>query len=342
MSKQILYQAPDGWLASAVETLCQAGVTVLAPTETEPGVVDLEPVTSAEAISLQGGNTRLPLKRQFLPITEVLLEFEKGEGGDVDVRPEPLPSADEVVVLGCRPCDAAALEALDKVFQWDYDDLRYRSRRQRTTIVAFACTEPQAECFCTSLGGSPHDSRQSDALVFFGESGQVLVQVNTEKGQKLVERLGATVRPAAQGVKPPAPPQLQPAFDPEKIKHWLDENFESESWTETAMRCLGCGACSYLCPTCHCFDIVDEGTWIRGRRLRNWDCCSGALFTAHASGHNPRPDQASRCRQRVMHKFKYFPERFGQVACVGCGRCVRACGVGRRLTAILAEIESKA
>ncbi|UCE48236.1 MAG: 4Fe-4S dicluster domain-containing protein, partial [Phycisphaerales bacterium] len=98
----------------------------------------------------------------------------------------------------------------------------------------------------------------------------------------------------------------------------------------------------YLCPTCHCFDIVDEANWHMGQRRRNWDCCSHPMFTKHASGHNPRPDQASRCRQRLMHKFKYFPERFGQIACVGCGRCTRACCVGQNLVSILTDIETKA
>ncbi len=343
MPENKLYQAEADWLKSTVEALCSAGVTVYAPTETEPGVVDLSAVTSAEAIADGYTNVHLPLKKLFFPATETLLTFERHESGDVDVQTEPLPSADEVIVLGCRPCDTAALAAMDKVFQWDYDDVRYRARRDRTTLVAFSCTEPAAECFCTSVGGSPHGTDESDVLVFGvgGGDGKILLQVNTDKGLRFIERLGKAVRPADEGADVPAPPELASKFDPEKVKKWLDGNFESDFWAQKSLSCLGCGACSYLCPTCHCFDIVDEASWNRGQRRRNWDCCSYGQFTLHASGHNPRPEQFARCRQRVMHKFKYFPERFGRIACVGCGRCIGACGVGRNLVDTLVDIESR-
>ncbi len=176
-------------------------------------------------------------------------------------------------------------------------------------------------------------------LVLPGADGGVLMQVNTEKGQAFVEKLGLKAAPA--DAKPAAAPEVDARFDPEKVKAWLDGNFDSDYWDEISLRCLGCGACSYLCPTCHCFDIVDETTWKGGERRRNWDCCSFGLFTKHASGHNPRAEQAARCRQRVMHKFKYFPERFGTLACVGCGRCVRACGVGQGLPTVLAGIPAE-
>ncbi|MBL7185489.1 MAG: 4Fe-4S dicluster domain-containing protein, partial [Phycisphaerae bacterium] len=262
--------------------------------------------------------------------------------GDVDVKSEPLVPSTEVVVMGARPCGVAALEALDKVFHWDYDDVRYSARRERTTLISFACTKPGPQCFCTSVGGSPHNTVQSDVLVFLGDDGQALMQVCSDRGAKFIDQLGDVAKPAPAGTKLPTVPEVKEKFDPEKIKTWLDESFESDFWTDISLKCLGCGVCSFLCPTCHCFDIVDEANWQSGQRRRNWDCCSHPMFTKHASGHNPRPDQASRCRQRVMHKFKYFPERFGQIACVGCGRCTRACCVGQNLVSILTDIESKA
>ena len=342
MVERELYQASKGWLKSTVDALCAAGIEVVAPTETEQGV-ELASVSSSEAVILPDGKVPLPLKRFFMPPTEVLLDFEKHDDGEVDVVPALQSASGDVVIIGSRPCDAAALEVLDKVFHWDYDDLLYRARRERTTVVTLACTEPSPECFCTSVGGSPHDVRQSDVLVFvFGRDPDgALMQVLTAKGQKFIERLGDVVGPVSDGAQAPSVPELQTKFDPEKGKQWLDENFESDFWTENSLACLGCGACSYLCPTCHCFDIVDEAAWNRGQRRRNWDCCSFALFTQHASGHNPRPNQAARYRQRIMHKFKYFPERFGQIACVGCGRCIRTCGVGQNLIAAMADIESR-
>ncbi|MDR1289843.1 MAG: 4Fe-4S dicluster domain-containing protein, partial [Planctomycetaceae bacterium] len=91
------------------------------------------------------------------------------------------------------------------------------------------------------------------------------------------------------------------------------------------IRCLACGACTYSCPTCHCFDIVDEGGASRGERVKNWDSCQFAFFTLHASGHNPRGNQSSRQRNRIQHKFRIYPDKFGSVLCTGCGNCAREC-----------------
>jgi formate hydrogenlyase subunit 6/NADH:ubiquinone oxidoreductase subunit I len=336
----MLYRADSGWLEQAVAALRAAGVQVVAPTLTESGVVNFAPVTSAGQIERNYANVVVPLKKFFLPLSEVLLEFERSPDGDVAVRPEPLPPPDETVIIGCRPCDTASLVVLDKLFQWDWDDLRYRARRERTTLVSFACTEPAPTCFCTSVGGSPHGRLESDVLVFDGAAGGAFFEVHTPKGERFAKLLGESLKPAPAGSRPQEAVEPPARFDPAKVRRWLDDNFESDFLAKRALACLGCSACTFLCPTCHCFDIVDEAVWNRGQRRRNWDSCSFAQFTLHASGHNPRPDQFSRFRQRIMHKFAYFPDRFGQVACVGCGRCARVCGVGRNLMETLTALAS--
>ena len=339
MTEQKLYEAQAGWLKSAVDALTAGGFRVLAPVQDAQGDVKLTPITSSDSLSAQWSNVQIPLKSVFFPPTEVLFEYEKGGDGDIDLKTSA-PAAEATVVMGCRPCDASALALLDKLFEWDYDDVSYRARREQTTVVTFACTETRDTCFCTSVGGSPQATRGSDVVIFPREDGSALVQVVTEKGGTFVDSLGEVVREADADASLPEAPQVKLRFDPGKVKTWLDGNFESDFWLDMSLRCLGCGACSYLCPTCHCFDIVDESTWKRGRRRRNWDCCSFRQFTLHASGHNPRPDQTARCRQRIMHKFKYFPERLGEVACVGCGRCMGACGAGQNLLHVLAAIEA--
>jgi Pyruvate/2-oxoacid:ferredoxin oxidoreductase delta subunit len=107
----------------------------------------------------------------------------------------------------------------------------------------------------------------------------------------------------------------------------LRDGFASTIWETEGLRCVGCGICAYTCPTCHCFDIVDEAHGTSGCRMRNWDACQFRMFSAHASGHNPRPDHASRQRQRNTHKFVTYPEKFDDVLCTGCGNCARNCPV---------------
>ena len=131
----------------------------------------------------------------------------------------------------------------------------------------------------------------------------------------------------------------QPQISLTEVQRWLTNGFQHELWDTVALRCHGCGACAAVCPTCHCFDIVDEPEGVcAGTRRRNWDTCQTARFTVHASGHNPRADQNARFRQRVMHKFSVYPNRFGEVLCTGCGRCARACPGGMDLAEVLRAI----
>jgi sulfhydrogenase subunit beta (sulfur reductase) len=118
--------------------------------------------------------------------------------------------------------------------------------------------------------------------------------------------------------------------------------FDAPIWEAFAATCLGCGACAYACPTCHCFDITDEARKGNGQRVRSWDSCAFSLFTLHGSGHNPRETQGARLRQRILHKFLYCPENFDEVFCVGCGRCVTACPSGVDLRSILESLAAAA
>ena len=248
----------------------------------------------------------------------------------------------ETVVVGARPCDAAALDIVDKVMGWDYRDELWYGRRQATTILSLACAECDDSCFCTAVGLSPASARGADWMMTSVDGGME-IEVLTPKGEKLLERckskLPETKSQASRNSKLEEQMRANLDSDPAKIRLWLDRHFDDPFWKNVALRCHGCGACAFVCPTCHCFDIVDEPEGVdQGVRRRNWDACQPALFTLHGSGHNPRKDQTARFRQRIMHKFSIYPARFGDVLCTGCGRCIRACAAGMDLLTILADI----
>ncbi|MCX5682646.1 MAG: 4Fe-4S dicluster domain-containing protein [Planctomycetota bacterium] len=276
------------------------------------------------------------IKEFLFPRTEVVAKFSL-EGNDF--KPEPFETpAPKTAILAVRPCDAAAMAALDKVFNWEYKDEAWNARRAATTLVSLVCATADADCFCTSVGGAPDATLGADAILRPADSGKKLILESLgDKGAAFVAAAGKV---AVEGHAKADPPATVPVrFDAKAVTEWTAANFESPLWREVSLGCLGCGACAYCCPTCHCFDIQDEATRTESVRLRNWDTCGLGLFTLHASGHNPRPDQSSRWRQRVMHKFSYFVEKFGSLACTGCGRCGRICPGGMAIAQVCAEID---
>jgi ferredoxin len=164
--------------------------------------------------------------------------------------------------------------------------------------------------------------------------GSYEVRTLTEKGSALFA--GHTHASDQVGLAGPGP---QPVLDPDAVGTFLRTHFEDPRWARWSARCLGCGACACTCPTCHCFDMVDEGGAAGGAKVRNWDACQHALFTLHASGHNPRGTQWQRQRQRVYHKFHIYPQKFGAILCTGCGNCTRNCPVQLGLLPVLNEIQ---
>jgi ferredoxin len=306
-----------------------AGKTCMGPVRVKPETVLFARLAKAGDLLLDGWvRPANSIKELLLPRHEVLYGYriEKNRIELVD-QPETAPGQ---IAIGAHPCDAAALPILDKVFNWDYRDEAYNRRREATTVITLACAGWDEECFCTSVGLGPDAERGSDAILFDRGDGRFQVRSLTEKGRALLgEGQGA-----ASGVADPPPAR----FDPAQVASFAKEHFDDAFWKEHALACLGCGACAYTCPVCHCFDIVDEGNSREGVRARNWDACQFPLFTLHASGHNPRGEQGGRQRQRVYHKFYLYPERFGEILCTGCGNCARNCPVGLGVLPLVAKI----
>lgn len=275
------------------------------------------------------------IKEFFFPRHEILCRY-RYEGKELILEDVP-DFVQEQIILGARPCDAASLPILDKVFAWDYQDRFYQQRREKTTVVTLACRKPDENCFCTSVGLAPDTVNGADALLLELGDGTFEVRIFTEKGKILFADKTAESTLNGQTASPPPV-----CFDAEKVRKYLTEHFDDPIYEEAASTCVGCGACTYLCPTCHCFDIVDEGGPAKGSRVKNWDTCQFALFTLHASGHNPRSNQAVRQRNRVQHKFAIYPNKFGAVLCTGCGNCTRDCSAALGIRPLLELFDRKA
>ncbi len=319
--------SPENLRKLAAEWIAQ-GNQVAAPQRAGGRVLYL-PLQNPADLLLDGFVHPANSAKEFLfPKTETLYSY-RVEGNDVTLLEKsetPVPQ----VLLGVRPCDAAALPILDHIFNWDCADELYNSRRRNTTVVALACSSHDANCFCTSVGLGPDSERGADALLIPLGHETFEVRSLTEKGRALFAGKTTTDNVAAMTASgPPA------RFAADAVRKFSASNFEHHLWSEHSLACVGCGACAYTCPTCHCFDIVDE----HGARVRNWDSCQFSLFTLHASGHNPRPDQGSRQRQRILHKFSIYPDKFGEILCTGCGNCTRNCPAGLGVLPLLIAIE---
>ena len=314
---------------------------IVAPVE-EDGRVTFARLSSPEEAVLDYRNAQVSPKGLLFPQTEVLLAYNL-TGKTAELRETPQPEAGQLV-FGIRPCDARSFVLLDRVFDGNgWHDRYYLKRRRNTTVIALACPKPGLACFCASVGGGPFSTEGSDLLLT--DVGQeYLIEVVTDKGAALAERL-TEYGEAAEGslrrkaeLQTGAEAALAGRVEIGEIDRRLKKMWDDVFWERLHEKCLGCGVCTYLCPTCHCFDIVDEGSHYEGQRLRLWDSCMFPLFTRQASGHNPRPTGKERWRQRLMHKFCYSVESYGEVGCVGCGRCVVNCPVNLDLRHVLNEI----
>jgi len=293
-------------------------------------------LTNASEADLGYRNTRLSPKGLFHPQAERMFEFSLAKDDpEAGIVKEAAKDYSPGVVLGIRPCDAKAFQLDDANFDTaTIKDTWWVRRREALTLIGLACNNPCSTCFCTSMGSGPFETAGLDVLLVDTGEGYV-AKVLTEKGKSALDategwapasgdvmgKVDAAAKEARAGIKA--------SFDPEALaRQDMIELFNSPVWDEVQFACINCGTCTFVCPTCWCFDIQDEVCGDRGDRLRLWDSCMFPLFTLHGSGHNPRAVKTQRVRQRFMHKLKYYQDKYhGGPACVGCGRCVQACPV---------------
>jgi sulfhydrogenase subunit beta (sulfur reductase) len=281
-------------------------------------------------------NTRMSPKAIIYPQTQLMFTYSLDSADDQCRILQEVPMDEKpMAVFGIRPCDALAFPLVRRNFDTpEYQDTFWVRAYEASTFVGLACKTPCATCFCTSAGTGPYGKEGLDVLL--AEDGDdFIAEALTPKGEALLDAAGwkaeadggAEERIAGLAKSAEESITSQVAFENIRNREIL-ELYEAPFWQEEAFSCINCGTCTYVCPTCWCFDIQDETYGKSGVRMRNWDTCMSPLFTLHASGHNPRTKKFERVRQRFMHKLKYYVDKYDNgIQCVGCGRCVKLCPV---------------
>lgn len=336
-----IYKLKTGY-REFINALISAGNDVIAPVLKGKTLLFSKPESALDIVEPENYiNTVRSAKEFMFPITEPVIGFSYA---NKDLKVEDIePAINERIIVGLRPCDASAFTIIDDIFNYEYKDEFYNKRRERSVLISVACQKSDEACFCTSVGLKPDSIDGSDILLKMDAKGCYIAFVNSEKGAKVIDTVKTILEEVIEIVDEnpvyrETESSIRKPLDTSKAKEWLDNNFDNPVWDLYASRCLGCASCAFLCPTCHCFDLVDEMKYNRGLRRKNWDACQFPVFTVHASGHNPRDKQSKRYRQRVMHKFKYYNDRFNKTLCTGCGRCVRACPVNLDIYQVVAEL----
>jgi sulfhydrogenase subunit beta (sulfur reductase) len=289
---------------------------------------DFAPLESAQDLRLDYDVTLSPPKKYFLPPAEVLLTYEVGGPYQSQL------DGQEFILLGVHPYDMVAINQMDELFQQDNYDTHYMTRRHNATIIACDVATPSDHVFASSMGTAVVTKGYDVLLTDIGDN--FVAEAATPKGEELLGQAKGTAADAvtlkkredvwARNRKSLNKHELK--CDPAYLPKVLAKAYKHPVWEEKAKTCFSCGSCNQVCPTCYCFNVQDDVSWDlkTGQRMREWDGCLLDGFTKVAPAHEFRKARADRFRHRLYRKATYVPQKIGgQIACVGCGRCVAAC-----------------
>ncbi len=288
-------------------------------------------IHDVDDLRLDYNTTILPPKKVLLPQQETILQFDTSKDFH---HVEPVFEDAPTVIFGVHTCDMHAINLMDQVFGEGYPDAHYQTRRQHAAIVTLECLSPCTEyCFCKSMetlsvpeGFDLHITDLGNVLAIEIGSGQGLTLL---QHAKMLREAGPKDFQHLQDVMSEKWPRFEYRldFDINELPSLIGLSYKTEVWDSLGDRCLGCGVCNIVCPTCNCFDVIDQVDFDlqSGSRCRIWDSCQLDRFSSVAGGHDFRSSRANRLRHRFLHKFKYQPDTYEIVGCVGCGRCAQEC-----------------
>jgi ferredoxin len=313
---------------------------------------DFKELVAGEMPDMTATDTRLSPKAICFPPSEVMMEYTTDEtSANCNQMKVPEKDYSPRAVIGIRPYDAASYLIAKKNFDTpEYRDPYWCEAYEACTFIGLAVNEPSSLDFSMSTQSGPFDETGLDVLmVDVGDS--YLAKVISDKGAAYLKEAGWETEAGGdaenqiKSLKKKAEEAIKSTVSFDRIKEKsIMELHEAGFWEDVSFACINCGTCTYVCPTCWCFDIQDETRGKSGVRLKAWDSCMYPLFTLHTTGHNPRNTKVQRVRQRFMHKLKYYLDKYEDgIMCVGCGRCIRSCPVNidiRKVCQLMNELES--
>ncbi len=301
--------------------------------------------------------TKLSPKKAFSPETEKFFDFEyiKDVKDPENIKTDIVISeADKTeipkLVFGIKPCDIAGLRKLDIFYgEGQSKDTYYLDKRKGSIFISIGCNNPFPDCFCTSVDGHPFDFKDADigliemdkdyAIVKSGEKAKEILDDNkkfiSEKSAASDDSIAADeiIKNSEKKLK-----EYWKEIGKDGFPEIMDRSMDSDVWKEVTAKCISCAACTYVCPTCFCFNIRDEQKGLKGERYKCWDYCMNSYYTLEASGHNPRADKNKRYRNKINCKYNYNIKRSNNIFCVGCGRCIEVCPVSVDIREVVSTV----
>ena len=293
----------------------------------EGGTLLFKTIDDINDIVLDDDITYKSPKEFLFPQIEQIMVF--GRDGEVKISED----TQKTIIFGIRPCDLEAIKVMTAVFtKGEFVDTYFEKKLKNTILIGLGCKSEKNGCFCSNRGINKGYSDLCD--IFLTANGEDFIAENiSDRGEQLLKVFSFSEANQRETTMNETGQQQLLEINADEITL-----FNNVDWDRISEKCLGCGTCTYICPTCHCFefkDVVENGDAIR---YKCWDSCMYPRFTLHASGHNPRSSKKERYRQRIMHKYHYVKKNFGYIACTGCGRCIRSCPAGMNIKSVVERI----